>query len=185
MTSRLVLPLPLCVNRLTNKQVEKFSPEEEIRAVVEGPLMAKLCHAQQLGYHVDSNTRILVTGGASENQTILQVQSELKVMVCISNPFASSTFTLLYTVTVTVQAEILTVILIWRLHKDHQINLLHYQSIYTTSMGFSPYSIQNRQFKILTTVYFEQTAKYNAHQYFCLYGSSTFIEQSATFQSLL
>ena len=35
--------------------------------------MAKLCHAQHLGYHVDSNTRILVTGGASENQTILQV----------------------------------------------------------------------------------------------------------------
>jgi len=35
--------------------------------------MAKLCHAQHLGYHVDSSTRILVTGGASENQTILQV----------------------------------------------------------------------------------------------------------------
>ena len=58
--------------------MEKFSAEEEVRAVVEGPLMAKLCHAQQLGYHVDSNTRILVTGGASENQTILQVQSEFK-----------------------------------------------------------------------------------------------------------
>ena len=61
-----------------NIQVEKFSAEEEVRAVVEGPLMAKLCHAQQLGYHVDSNTRILVTGGASENQTILQVQPEFK-----------------------------------------------------------------------------------------------------------
>lgn len=56
-----------------DKKVEKFSGEEEIRAVVEGPLMAKLCHAQHLGYHVDSNTRILVTGGASENQAILQV----------------------------------------------------------------------------------------------------------------
>ena len=53
--------------------MDNFSPEEEIRAVVEGQLMAKLLHAQHLGYHVDANTRILVTGGASENKGILQV----------------------------------------------------------------------------------------------------------------
>lgn len=63
--------------------MERFSAEEEVRAVVEGPLMAKLCHAQHLGYHVDSNTRILVTGGASENQTILQVQSKLLTLNCV------------------------------------------------------------------------------------------------------
>ena len=59
---------------------------------------------------------------------------------------------------------------IWRMHRDRQINLHHYGSIYTTSMGFSPYSTEIRQFKILPTVLFEQTAKYNVHQYFCLYG---------------
>ena len=31
-----------------------------------------------------------------------------------------------------IQAEILTAILIWRSHKDRQINLHHYQSIYTS-----------------------------------------------------
>ena len=47
----------------------------------------------------------------------------------------------------------LTVILIWQLHKDLQINLCHYRSIYTTSMGFSPYSTEIRQFKISPTAY--------------------------------
>ena len=49
-----------------------------------------------------------------------------------------------------------------RLRKDHQINLCHYLSIYTTSMDFSTYSTQNRQFKIPSR--FEQTAKYNVRQ---------------------
>ena len=43
---------------------------------------------------------------------------------------------------------------IWRSHKDHQINLRNYQSIYTTSIGFSTYSTQNCQFKILPTAFF-------------------------------
>ena len=46
--------------------------------------MAKLCHAQRLGYHVDSNTRILVTGGASENQTILQVHQSMLHLYSLS-----------------------------------------------------------------------------------------------------
>ena len=59
---------------------------------------------------------------------------------------------------------------IWRMHQDCQINLRHYQSIYTTGMGFSPYSTEICQFKIPPTALFEQTAKYNIRQYFCLYG---------------
>ena len=39
-------------------------------------------------------------------------------------------------------------LVIWRSCKDRQINLRHYQSIYTTSMGFPPYSNDIRQFKI-------------------------------------
>ena len=42
---------------------------------------------------------------------------------------------------------------IWWSRKDCQINLHHYRSIYTTSMGFSTYSTQNRQFKIPPTVF--------------------------------
>ena len=40
---------------------------------------------------------------------------------------------------------------IWQKHRDRQINLRHYRSIYTTSMGFSPYSTEIRQFKIPPT----------------------------------
>ena len=49
---------------------------------------------------------------------------------------------------------------IWWSHKDRQINLHHYWSVYTTSMGFSTYSTQNLQFiiKILSIVSFEQNA---------------------------
>ena len=42
---------------------------------------------------------------------------------------------------------------IWWLHKNHQINLCHYQSIYNTSMGFSTYSTQNLQLKIPPTAF--------------------------------
>ena len=46
-------------------------------------------------------------------------------------------------------------LVIWRSHKDRQINLRHLQSIYTTSMDFSTYSTQNRQFKIPPMAFFE------------------------------
>ena len=64
-------------------------------------------------------------------------------------------------------------ILIWRFgesRKDRQINLRHYRSIYTTSMGFSSHRTEICQFKIPPTAFSEQTAKYNVRQYFCLYG---------------
>ena len=47
--------------------------------------------------------------------------------------------------------------------------ICHYQSIYTTSIGFSPYSTEICQFKIPPTVSSEQTAKHNVRLYFCLY----------------
>ena len=56
------------------------------------------------------------------------------------------------------------------MRQDRQINLRHYRSIYTISMSFSPYSTEIRQFKIPPAALFEQTAKYNVRQYFCLYG---------------
>ena len=38
-------------------------------------------------------------------------------------------------------------------------------------MGFSPHRTEIRQYKIQPRVFSEQTAKYNVHQYFCLYGT--------------
>lgn len=50
-------------------------PLREVRAVVEGQFMAKYIHAQSLGYKITSSSRILATGGASENVSICQVSS--------------------------------------------------------------------------------------------------------------
>ena len=55
---------------------------------------------------------------------------------------------------------------IWRC----QINLCHYWSIYTTSMGFAPYSNEICQFNILPTAFSKQATKYNVCLYLCLYG---------------
>ena len=62
-------------------------------------------------------------------------------------------------------------ILIWQARKDRQINLHHYWPIYTTSMGFSTYSNDIRQYKIPPTAFSEQTVKYNVRLYFCLYNN--------------
>lgn len=54
-------------------KVASFSTEEEIRSLVEGQFMAKRYHAEKLGYKLSPSSRILATGGASNNREILQV----------------------------------------------------------------------------------------------------------------
>ena len=49
------------------------SNETEVRALVEGQLLAKRLHAEKIGFKITADTRILVTGGASVNLAILQV----------------------------------------------------------------------------------------------------------------
>ena len=49
------------------------SNETEVRALVEGQLLAKRLHAETIGFKLTPDTRILVTGGASVNLVILQV----------------------------------------------------------------------------------------------------------------
>ncbi|XP_051624259.1 xylulose kinase isoform X2 [Manacus candei] len=60
-----------------NQKVSGFPKEVEIRALIEGQFMAKRIHAEKLGYKVLPRTRILATGGASHNKTILQVLSDV------------------------------------------------------------------------------------------------------------
>ena len=43
--------------------------------------MAKRYHAEKLGYKLTSSSRILATGGASQNKEILQVCSMLNVQI--------------------------------------------------------------------------------------------------------
>ena len=53
--------------------VDHFPPEVEVRAIVENQIMAKFVHARNLGYQISGSSRVLATGGASQNPQILQV----------------------------------------------------------------------------------------------------------------
>ncbi|KAM9489374.1 xylulose kinase isoform 2-T3 [Clarias gariepinus] len=55
-----------------DRNVSAFTPEVEIRALVEGQFLAKRVHAEKLGYRIIQGTRVLATGGASCNKDILQ-----------------------------------------------------------------------------------------------------------------
>ncbi|XP_041421136.1 xylulokinase homolog (H. influenzae) isoform X1 [Xenopus laevis] len=74
-----ITPQAIGVHRF-NSDSQKFSefPKDvEIRALIEGQFMAKRIHAERLGYKIMPQTRILATGGASRNQDILQVLSDV------------------------------------------------------------------------------------------------------------
>jgi len=61
-----------------DEAVSRFaSNETEVRALVEGQLLAKRLHAETIGFKLTPDTRILVTGGASVNLAILQVVADV------------------------------------------------------------------------------------------------------------
>lgn len=64
------------VNKAGQK-TDSFSNAQEVRAAIEGQFLAKRLHAEKLGYHIGRDTRVLATGGASSNQAILQVISDV------------------------------------------------------------------------------------------------------------
>lgn len=57
-----------------DQPLDSFPCEVEVRALIEGQLLAKFVHAHTLGYRITSSTRILATGGAADNASILQVR---------------------------------------------------------------------------------------------------------------
>ena len=66
-----------------------FTEEVEIRCLVEGQFLAKLSHATKLGFDITSSTRVLATGGASQNTRILQVISCVYIpnRTCLSSVY--------------------------------------------------------------------------------------------------
>ncbi|KAG9509395.1 Serine/threonine-protein kinase NLK [Fragariocoptes setiger] len=60
-----------------NQRVEKYAPEVEIRACVEGQFMRLRHHSEELGLDVRRVPKVLVTGGASTNASILQVIADI------------------------------------------------------------------------------------------------------------
>ncbi|XP_062570095.1 xylulose kinase-like isoform X2 [Saccostrea cucullata] len=61
----------------SDEKVESFPPEVEVRAVIEGQMIARKMYTEKRGMHTGLDTRILATGGASLNKAILQVISDV------------------------------------------------------------------------------------------------------------
>ncbi|XP_059170004.1 xylulose kinase-like isoform X2 [Physella acuta] len=57
--------------------VDSFSPEVEVRAVLEGQFVARRVHAEKVGCKLGNKTRIIATGGGSKNKDILQVLADV------------------------------------------------------------------------------------------------------------
>ncbi|XP_040290038.1 xylulose kinase [Bufo bufo] len=74
-----ITPQAVGVHRFNaeNLKVSEFPKDVEIRALIEGQFMSKRIYAERLGYKIFPQTKILATGGASCNQDILQVLSDI------------------------------------------------------------------------------------------------------------
>ena len=74
-----ILPYAKGVHRWNeaNQLVSEFENDIEVRAIIEGQFLAKRHHVQKYGFVRDPCSRILATGGASKNDAILQVISDI------------------------------------------------------------------------------------------------------------
>ena len=77
-------------NRSDEPAVRFASAETEVRALVEGQMLAKRLHAETVGFSVTEESRILVTGGASVNSAILQVIADVFNAGVFTQPAANS-----------------------------------------------------------------------------------------------
>ncbi|XP_044738718.1 xylulose kinase-like isoform X2 [Chrysoperla carnea] len=64
-------------NKADTRVTRFTSYEVEIRALIEGQFIARRAHAEDIGFHLGPETKILATGGASKNKAILQVLSDV------------------------------------------------------------------------------------------------------------
>ncbi|ERL87269.1 xylulose kinase [Dendroctonus ponderosae] len=61
-----------------SQRVQKFtSLEVEVRACIEGQFIAMRSYAEDFGFHIGNGAKILATGGASHNRSILQVLADV------------------------------------------------------------------------------------------------------------
>lgn len=61
-----------------NEEISRYSSKEvEVRALIEGQFVAKRAYAEDFGFVIGPNTRIIATGGASTNKSILQVLADV------------------------------------------------------------------------------------------------------------
>ncbi|KAG7213110.1 hypothetical protein KM043_002433 [Ampulex compressa] len=75
-----ILPFAIGDHRFNkaNDEITRYSSKEvEVRALIEGQFIAKRAHAEDFGFVIGPNTRIIATGGASTNKSILQVLADV------------------------------------------------------------------------------------------------------------
>ncbi|XP_051156873.1 xylulose kinase [Leptopilina boulardi] len=61
-----------------NEKINRYSSKEvEVRALIEGQFIAKRAYAEDFGFSIGPNTRIIATGGTSMNKAILQVLADV------------------------------------------------------------------------------------------------------------
>ncbi|XP_035210948.1 xylulose kinase-like [Stegodyphus dumicola] len=73
-----------------NELIERFSKEVEVRALVEGQFLARRVHAEDFGFSIHSASRIIATGGASTNKSLIQVLADVFNMPVYVLEFANS-----------------------------------------------------------------------------------------------
>ncbi|CAD6266642.1 unnamed protein product [Miscanthus lutarioriparius] len=64
------------LDEMVEEEVDKFDPPSEVRAIIEGQFMSMRGHAEQCGLPVPPK-RIIATGGASSNPTILKIMASI------------------------------------------------------------------------------------------------------------
>ncbi|XP_059496087.1 xylulose kinase isoform X3 [Stegostoma tigrinum] len=74
-----ITPAVVGIHRFNSKncRVSEFPKDVEVRAVIEGQMLAKRAYAEKLGFKVLKGTRVLATGGASSNPDILKVLADV------------------------------------------------------------------------------------------------------------
>ena len=71
--------------------ITEVSPEQQVRAILEGQILAKRLHSSSLGYLTSPGSRVLATGGASNNPHILQMIADIfDCRVCVVNSTSNS-----------------------------------------------------------------------------------------------
>ncbi|GIY55478.1 hypothetical protein CDAR_538162 [Caerostris darwini] len=73
-----------------NELIQRFSKEVDVRAVVEGQFVAKRLYAEEFGFKADPTSRIIATGGASTNKSLIQVLSDVFNLPVFTSEIANS-----------------------------------------------------------------------------------------------
>ncbi|KPJ13140.1 Xylulose kinase [Papilio machaon] len=59
------------------RRAERPQPQFEARALLEGQALARRAHAEDMGFKLDSSSRLVATGGASVNKELLQIFADV------------------------------------------------------------------------------------------------------------